>query len=126
MPLAIATILDPRFKIDVVEYYYNQLYGSDSYDYIDRVSIIMFDLYNEYGGEELLAGNSNYFMSSGSGNKNASASRGDVSLDDEHDFDEWYCRSCSSTIQDSNKSKLKKYLEKAVFPRKDNFDILNW
>ena len=68
----------------------------------------MFDLYNEYGGDKLLAGDSSYFMSSGSTNENTSASRGGVSLDDEHDFDEWYCQSRSSTIRDSNKSKLKK------------------
>nr|XP_019703385.2 zinc finger BED domain-containing protein RICESLEEPER 1-like [Elaeis guineensis] len=126
LSLAIATVLDPRFKIDIVEYYYDQLYGSDSFDYIERVRTVMFDLYNEYGGDELLAGNSSYFMSSGSTNENTSASRGGVSLHDEHDFDEWYRRARSSTIRDSNKSELEKYLEEAVFPRKDNFDILNW
>ena len=66
----------------------------------------------------MLARNSRYFVSSGSTNEDSSGSHGDVSLNDEHDFDEWYRRSRSFTIQDSNKSEFKKIFEESYVSKK--------
>ncbi|XP_028086224.1 zinc finger BED domain-containing protein RICESLEEPER 1-like [Camellia sinensis] len=43
---AVAAILDPRFKMKLVEYYYPQIYGTSASDCIDIVSNCMKTLYN--------------------------------------------------------------------------------
>ncbi|KAA8538115.1 hypothetical protein F0562_027723 [Nyssa sinensis] len=48
--LAIVVVLDPRFKMDLVEFYYNKIYESDTGKYVQRVRSAFVDLYNEYGG----------------------------------------------------------------------------
>ncbi|KAA8528594.1 hypothetical protein F0562_035949 [Nyssa sinensis] len=48
--LAIAVVLDPRFKMDLVKFYYNKIYESDANKYVQRVRSAFVDLYNEYGG----------------------------------------------------------------------------
>nr|GMC74799.1 zinc finger BED domain-containing protein RICESLEEPER 1-like [Ipomoea batatas] len=45
LALAIAAILDPRFKLKLVEYYYPQIYGDESKKCIDTVSDCMKALY---------------------------------------------------------------------------------
>ncbi|KAA8525689.1 hypothetical protein F0562_007544 [Nyssa sinensis] len=48
--LAIAVVLDLRFKMDMVQFYYNKIYESDAGKYVQRVRSAFVDLYNEYGG----------------------------------------------------------------------------
>nr|GLL22750.1 zinc finger BED domain-containing protein RICESLEEPER 1-like [Ipomoea trifida] len=48
LSLAIAAILDPRFKMKLVEYYYPQIYGSDASNHIKNVSNAIRELFNEY------------------------------------------------------------------------------
>ncbi|KAL4581550.1 hypothetical protein LXL04_006073 [Taraxacum kok-saghyz] len=42
--LAIATILDPRFKMKLIEYYFPQIYGHESPKEIDRIRKLTYDL----------------------------------------------------------------------------------
>ncbi|KAI5658555.1 hypothetical protein M9H77_27348 [Catharanthus roseus] len=35
--LGIAVVLDPKFKMNLVEFYYDAIYGSDAYRYVERV-----------------------------------------------------------------------------------------
>ena len=46
--LAIATVLDPRFELKLIEYYFPKIYGSDSAKEIGRARKICYDLVNEY------------------------------------------------------------------------------
>lgn len=48
LSLAIAAILDPRFKMKLVEYYYPQIYGSSAEDNIKEVSDGIRELFDEY------------------------------------------------------------------------------
>ena len=123
--LAIAVVLDPRFKLALVEYYYNELYGEGGERYVDRVRNAIADLFVEYGGD--LAPFSSYVDNIGEGT--STCGNIDVQDDDDDklsDFDKWYQQSCSSTILASQKSELQSYLDEPVFPRKDDFDILGW
>ena len=45
--LAIAVILDPRYKLQFVDWSYKKLYGNDSYEF-QRVKDTLFSLYDEY------------------------------------------------------------------------------
>nr|XP_027072008.1 zinc finger BED domain-containing protein RICESLEEPER 2-like [Coffea arabica] len=125
--LAIAVVLDPRFKLALVEYYYNALYGKGGERYVDRVRNAIADLFVEYGGDLApflsYVGDNIGEGTSSSSNKNIDGQDDDDKLSD---FDKWYQQSCSSTILASQKSELQSYLDEPVFPRKDDFDILGW
>ena len=45
--LAIAVILDPRYKLQFVDWSYKKFYGNDSYEF-QRVKDNLFSLYDEY------------------------------------------------------------------------------
>ncbi|XP_074367079.1 zinc finger BED domain-containing protein RICESLEEPER 1-like [Apium graveolens] len=52
----VVVILDPRFKIDIIEYYYDKIFGKElSYSHVERVRTAFFDLYIEYGGRVILS-----------------------------------------------------------------------
>ncbi|KAH0919844.1 hypothetical protein HID58_027504 [Brassica napus] len=53
--LAIATILDPRFKMKLVEYYYPLFYDSSASEFIEDISEYTRALYNEHSVGSLLA-----------------------------------------------------------------------
>ncbi|WOL13646.1 zinc finger BED domain-containing protein RICESLEEPER 3 [Canna indica] len=46
--LAIAVILDPRYKLEFVEFAYGKLYGNDGETHFSRIRRRLFDLFNEY------------------------------------------------------------------------------
>lgn len=111
LALAIAAILDPRFKMKLVEYYYPQIYGSDAPDCVDIVSNCMRALYNGHDMYSPLASNGQV---GGSSNETRDRLTG---------FD----RFLHETSQSQNvKSDLDKYLEEPLFPRNVDFSILNW
>ncbi|XP_071917021.1 zinc finger BED domain-containing protein RICESLEEPER 2-like [Coffea arabica] len=103
--------------MDLVDYYYRQIHGHNAEKYIQRVRSTFVDLYMDYGGELLPSldlWNSESVEKSSSSNDALS------------DFDEWYFESCSSSLHANQNSEFDQYLEEQKFPRKDNFDILEW
>jgi hypothetical protein len=110
--LAIAAILDPRYKMKLVEYYFKQIYEADGPDRIKDVLNGIRDLFNEYS----LRSTSFDHSSSLSGTSNGSRDR-------LRGFDKFL----HETSQNQNVvSDLEKYLEEPVFPRNCDFNILNW
>lgn len=114
--LAIPAILDPRFKMKLVEYYYKQIYDSEAPDRIREVSENVRELFNEYSSEP------------GSGDAELTQSNGLVGAgntvrDRLRGFDKFLNESGN---QQSGGSDLDKYLEEPVFPRNHDFNILNW
>ena len=46
--MTVATVLDPRYKFKLIDYYFPLIYGSDSFNEIQKVRKICSDLEREY------------------------------------------------------------------------------
>ncbi|CAI9089084.1 OLC1v1023587C3 [Oldenlandia corymbosa var. corymbosa] len=112
LALAIAAILDPRFKMKLVEYYYPQIYGSTCQDCIQIVSNCMKALYNGHAPQSASQGQGQ--LGSGANGESRSRLAG---------FDKFVMETSQNP---SVKSDLDKYLEEPLFPRNADFNILNW
>ncbi|KAL0317397.1 UNVERIFIED_CONTAM: Zinc finger BED domain-containing protein RICESLEEPER 1 [Sesamum angustifolium] len=111
--LAIAVIFDPRFKLDLVEYFYSRIYGILARSYIQRVRDKLVNMFIDYRGSFAISVNESNVMSS-------SGAETCVSL---RDFDRWCYE---SRVSNNQKSELESYLEKARFSRAGTFNILDW
>ncbi|XP_075477228.1 zinc finger BED domain-containing protein RICESLEEPER 1-like isoform X2 [Primulina tabacum] len=112
--MAIAAILDPRFKMKLVEYYYPQIYGDTALDCIDIVSNCIKALYN---------GLANYNPLAAHGQCSNSETSGSAVKDRLTGFDRFLHE---NSVNQNIKSDLDKYLEEPLFPRSVDFSILNW
>ncbi|XP_010273438.1 PREDICTED: zinc finger BED domain-containing protein RICESLEEPER 1-like [Nelumbo nucifera] len=124
LALAVAVILDPRFKMKLVEYYYPQIYGSSAPERIKVVSDSVKELYNEYAICSTLASldqGLGWEVRNNSGFSGTSVPN--VSNDRLSGFDKFLNETTNSQ---RSKSDLDKYLEEPVFPRNVDFNILNW
>ncbi|KAH7860224.1 hypothetical protein Vadar_010936 [Vaccinium darrowii] len=124
LALAIAVVLDPRYKMAVVEYYYEKIYGIiESFSYVDKVRTTFSELFDDYnsGSCSSLEGISDG-CSSSSGHSILGSSK-QQSFDG---FHEWYAKAHDSSISAYNKSEMVQYLEERVFPNSDDFNILHW
>ncbi|PSS17646.1 Zinc finger BED domain-containing protein [Actinidia chinensis var. chinensis] len=120
LALAVAAILDPRFKMKLVEYYYPQIYDTSAKDCIDIVSNCMKALYNGHAICSPLD-------SHGQGTACQVGGSGGGGDDESRDRLTGFDRFLHETSQSQNtKSDLDKYLEEPLFPRNMDFNILNW
>jgi len=124
--LAIAVVMDPRFKMKLVEFSYSKIYGAEAAKYVKVVNDAVHELYKEYVAQPLPltpAYAEHSEPNNGPANANnshgAPAATGDGLLD----FDMYL-----SEIQSSqpSKSELEQYLDESLTPRIQEFDILDW
>ncbi|CAH9116807.1 unnamed protein product [Cuscuta europaea] len=108
LALAIAAILDPRFKMNVLDFFYPQIYGDESATCIDIVSNCLKALYHGHAIYSPLASH---------------GPSGDSREDRLTGYDQFLCETSES---EDIKSDLDKYLTEPLFPRNVDFDILNW
>ncbi|TXG68880.1 hypothetical protein EZV62_003815 [Acer yangbiense] len=106
--LAVAAVLDPRFKMDVVKYWYKKIYGSEWETQLTTFTNYFTFVYNEYakGTNDEKNSSISYKMLDPSGKPHKSS----------HDLD--HVRSLNF--------ELHLYLEDVKFPLIDDFDILEW
>lgn len=117
LALAVAAILDPRFKMKLVEYYYSQIYGSTALERIKEVSDGIKELFNAYAICSTMVDQGSALPGS------SLPSTSNDSRDKLKGFDKFL----HETSQSQNAtSDLDKYLEEPVFPRNCDFNILNW
>lgn len=117
--LAVAAMLDPRYKMKLVEYYYPLIYGSSASERIDDVFHCVKELYNEHSICSPLASiDQGLAWQVGGGARCSPASR-----DRLMGFDKFLHDTSQS---EGTKSDLDKYLEEPLFPRSVDFNILNW
>ena len=51
--MAVATILDPRYKIELLEYYFLVIYGDEADNEIQRVRDICYEMIRDYSSERM-------------------------------------------------------------------------
>ncbi|KAE8725406.1 hypothetical protein F3Y22_tig00008843pilonHSYRG00029 [Hibiscus syriacus] len=118
--LAVAAILDPRFKMKLLEYYYPQLYGDGASVFIDEVFECIKSLHHEHSIVSPLASSIDQGLDwQASGIPSSARDSRDMLLG----FDKFLHE--TSQAEGSN-SDLDKYLEEPLFPRNIDFNVLNW
>jgi hypothetical protein len=124
--LAIAVVMDPRFKMKLVEFSYSKIYGVEAAKYVKVVDDAVHELYNEYVAQPLPL--TPAYVEQGGGN-NAPASENSTQAtapstgDGLVDFDMYLSEIATSQ---PTKSELEQYLDESLTPRIQEFDILNW
>lgn len=123
--LAVAAMLDPRFKMKLVDYYYPQIYGSMSVSRIEEVFEGVKDLYSEHSiGSPLASHDQGLAWQVGNGSSQLCLP---WSAKDSRDRLMGFDKYLHETSQgEGAKSDLEKYLEEPLFPRNVDFNILNW
>jgi hypothetical protein len=123
--LAVAVVMDPRFKMKLVEFSYSKIYGVEATKYVKVVIDAVNELYKEYVAQPLPL--TPAYVEQGEiniGPANVNNTQGGApSGDGLMDFDMYL-----SEIQSTQPSKceLEQYLEESLVPRIQEFDILHW
>ncbi|PIA37003.1 hypothetical protein AQUCO_03100033v1 [Aquilegia coerulea] len=119
VPTTVAVVLNPRFKMRFVQYYFNLIYGLHEAEiYINKVQISLEDLYNEY--------DSKFNLNSGTSHSPSSLNLSGESLnmDKIKKFETWCIEEGYESV--TKKSKLEQYLVEPIFPVDCALSILNW
>ncbi|KAK1575427.1 hypothetical protein Q3G72_005417 [Acer saccharum] len=115
--LAIAVILDPRFKFDIVESWYKEIYGQDAEEHGERIQADLKKVYNEYAGS---------FKNSTTSSADASTLFTDYVMLDHLGMPLTPSHGSDTDSGKSQKSELERYLEEPKFRSVEEFDILGW
>ncbi|XP_074557014.1 zinc finger BED domain-containing protein RICESLEEPER 2-like [Curcuma longa] len=118
--LAIGSILDPRYKMKIVQFYYPLVYGDMSSYEIEKLKKKLCDMVEEYKkkfkqSQEV----KNSQSSSSSSSRPPLPKRGGYA-------DKFKMFMDSNTSIEHEKSDLDYYLEESLLPRTSEFDILCW
>ncbi|KAK3229986.1 hypothetical protein Dsin_001867 [Dipteronia sinensis] len=110
--MAVATVLDPRYKILCVDFHFSKIYGSSASYQREIVHELLKDLFKEYelGSNlvEQIDDNSFYH------------SFDILGVDEEFELYK------SQVVSSINKSELERYLDEQVENNSPNFDTLSW
>ncbi|KAK7330069.1 hypothetical protein VNO77_24254 [Canavalia gladiata] len=122
--LAIAVVMDPRFKMKLVEFSFTKIYGEEAHVYVKIVDDGIHELFHEYVTLPLpLTPAYAEEGSAGSHMKTEGSPGGTLLLDNGlTDFDVYIMETTSQQM----KSELDQYLEESLLPRVPDFDVLGW
>ncbi|MCL7049065.1 hypothetical protein MKW94_017331 [Papaver nudicaule] len=125
--LAFTVAMDPRFKMKLVEFSFNKIYGEDSASHLRIVDDGIHELFSEYEMQPSVPLTAN---DENDGGETVKTEEGVPSggphlscEDDLLDFDVFISEMSSSQ---QTKSELDQYLEESLLPRAVDFDILSW
>ncbi|CAM0876038.1 unnamed protein product [Alopecurus aequalis] len=118
--LAVAVVMDPRFKMKLVEFSYSKIYGVEAAKYVKVVNDSVHELFKDYVAQPLAEqGATNNAAANGKNPQATPPATGDGLLD----FDMYLSEIATSQ---PSKSELEQYLDESLTPRIQEFDILNW
>nr|KJB64716.1 hypothetical protein B456_010G061600 [Gossypium raimondii] len=122
--LAMAVVMDPRFKMKLVEFSFTKIYGEDAPTYIKTVDDGIHELFLEYVALPLPLTPTYAEEVNGANNGKTNESHQGNLLSDHGlaDFDVYIMETNSQQM----KSELDQYLEESLLPRVQEFDVLGW
>lgn len=122
--LAAAVVMDPRFKMKLVEFSFNKLYGEEAPAYIKIVDDGIHELFHEYVTLPLPLTPTYADEGNGGSNIKSEGSQSGSLLSDNGltDFDVYIMETSSQQM----KSELDQYLAESLLPRVQDFDLLGW
>ncbi|KAH7663375.1 Tam3-transposase (Ac family) protein [Dioscorea alata] len=112
--MGVATILDPRYKMSLLEYYYQKLYPADAFHETRRIRKLCYDLFSDYELKSKESTSSPF--------EDINSYVVDDSLNDFDAFVKSQKRAKTTHLE----SELDLYLEEDILPRTSDFDILMW
>ncbi|KAF1869298.1 hypothetical protein Lal_00018390 [Lupinus albus] len=107
------SVLDPRYKMALLEFYFDKLYDHDACTQVSKIRELCYDLVSDYQQTKISSGSSLLI------NRTVA---NDEPLDEYDVFIERRRETRSSSV----KTELDHYLEEDVIKRTPDFDILNW
>ncbi|XP_019455401.1 PREDICTED: zinc finger BED domain-containing protein RICESLEEPER 3-like isoform X11 [Lupinus angustifolius] len=121
--LALAVVMDPRFKMKLVEFSFTKIYGDNAHEYVKFVEDGIHELFHEYVSLPLPLTPA-YAEERNAGSNEMEVSPGGTLLSDNGltDFDAYIME----TTSQQTRSELDQYLEESLLPRVPNFDVLGW
>ncbi|XP_022749645.1 zinc finger BED domain-containing protein DAYSLEEPER-like [Durio zibethinus] len=122
--LALAVVMDPRFKMKLVEFSFTKIYGEDAPTHIKIVDDGIHELFLEYVALPLPL-TPTYAEEGNAGNNGKTDESHQGNLLSDHglnDFDAYIMETTSQQM----KSELDQYLEESLLPRVQEFDLLGW
>lgn len=124
LALVIAVVMDPRFKMKLVEFSFTKIYGEDAHAFVKIVDDGIHELFHEYATLPLPLTPAYAEEGNAGSNMKMEGSSGGTLLSDNGltDFDAYIME--TSTHQ--TKSELDQYLEESLLPRVPDFDVLGW
>ncbi|KAF5459193.1 hypothetical protein F2P56_023171 [Juglans regia] len=122
--LAIAVVMDPRFKMKLVEFSFSKIYGEEAPTYIKIVDDGIRELFHEYLMLPLPLTPTYAEEGNAGSNSKTDESQGGNLLSDNGltDFDAYIMETTSQQM----KSELDQYLEESLLPRVQEFDVSGW
>ncbi|CAN6699776.1 unnamed protein product [Malus baccata var. baccata] len=122
LALATAVVMDPRFKMKLVEFSFNKVYGEEAPTHIKVVDDGIHELFHEYLTLPLPL--TPTYADEGNNYVKTEDSQGGANLTDNGltDFDMYIMETTSQQM----KSELDQYLDESLLPRVHDFDVLGW
>jgi hypothetical protein len=115
--MGVAAVLDPRYKTDLLEYYFGIFYGVDARDKVKSIQKLCYDLLYDYQSR------TNDDCSADSQMLDSEISS--VDNDGMAKYDMYVQKKKRARIGNV-KTELDVYLEEEILPRRSDFDILMW
>ncbi|KAG8375236.1 hypothetical protein BUALT_Bualt10G0079300 [Buddleja alternifolia] len=125
--MGVAAVLDPRYKMKLVEFYFPLIYPKSAQSKIAEIRQSCYDLLVDY--QTRVATNLKDTSSVGGSGKSGSMSSGVASVSESEHldmFDQFVASSSNFSTKASLTSELDFYLEESVLPRTSEFDVLSW
>ncbi|KAA8522990.1 hypothetical protein F0562_009413 [Nyssa sinensis] len=123
--LAIAVVMDPRFKMKLVEFSFTKIYGDDAATYIKTVDEGIHELFLEYVALPLPL-TPTYIEEATGGTVKPEEPQGGNLVSSNGlgltDFDVYIME----TTSQQSRSELDQYLEESLLPRVNEFDVIGW
>ena len=125
--IAVTAILNPKYKMKLLEFYYPNIYGNNSNLEIEKIKNLCYDLVDEYGDVDESPVNNE-----GSSHISASTSNYVTQMKfrlsrEISSFDLFVDNSSSSSKKhESARMEFDRFIDEGVLKRNENFDILGW